>query len=530
VGCNESLAEVLIDSAGKYPDINAWEYLGHRKKFPRLLNDVQCCAEALTKIGMRAGDRIVLSLPNCPQAMTLMYAANYIGAVAVFTHPLSAPEEMDFYLSSSKARFAVTLYQFYDALKSVFEAHHVKIILTSPLDMHFLPAFSRVKRYTNILSWRAFRKLGKNGKPKLFPGKADTDAVILYSGGTTGIPKGVVISNGALNALARDTVLRGANIEPRFKMLAVLPIFHVFGLGICIHTPVFAGLTAVLVPQFTAKSAARIISKRKINYIVGVPTLFEAMLRVPGTEKLNYRSLRGVFSGGDTLPLKLKQRMDAFLSNRGSPVPVREGYGLTETTGACCLTPIDGAPEGSIGRAYDSVVIKITALGEEDELPRGEEGEICISGDLIMSRYDGDTEETAASLSTHGDGKLWLRTGDLGVMDDEGFVYFRGRIKRIIVSAGYNVYPYHVEMVLSACEIVKEACVVGVPDDYRMERVRAAIVLKEDIPHEEAEKILRERMKRALAPQLRPREYVFLPELPKTKLGKTDYLKLSEKK
>jgi long-chain acyl-CoA synthetase len=258
-----------------------------------------------------------------------------------------------------------------------------------------------------------------------------------------------------------------------------------------------------------------------------VPTLFEALLRLPGTEKMDLSPLRGVFSGGDTLPPDLKRRTDEFLRKRGAKIEVREGYGLTECVTACCLTPESGAPEGSIGKPYPGTLMKIVAVDTTEKLPPGKDGEICIAGPSVMPCYDNDPGETAETLRLHDDGLVWLHTGDLGMIDGDGFVFFRGRLKRMIITSGHNVYPFHVESALCANKFVARACVVGVADDYRMQRVKAYIVPSEDAPGEEAlAELLREHCRVSLAPQNRPREYEFIAALPITKLGKVDYRKL----
>jgi long-chain acyl-CoA synthetase len=301
----------------------------------------------------------------------------------------------------------------------------------------------------------------------------------------------------------------------------------------------------LLVPRFNAKSYVKLLKHRRPNYIAGVPTLFEALLRLDGTEHLDLSPLRGVFSGGDALSPELRRRVDEFLYTRGSTVPVREGYGLTECVTASCLTPETGSPEGSIGLPFPDTLYKIVEYDIEKspreapqgetsprELPRGETGEICISGPSVMPGYDDDPDETAQTLRVHDDGRVWLHTGDLGAMDEAGFVYFRGRIKRVIVSSGYNVYPFRVETVLNAHGLVMQSCVVGVADDYRMQRVKAYVVLREtspalkDMSREAIIAALEAHCRRQLAPFERPREYEIVPELPKTLLGKVAYTKL----
>jgi long-chain acyl-CoA synthetase len=384
------------------------------------------------------------------------------------------------------------------------------------------------RRAEGIYRWGEFLKLGMG--PYAGRGGVSKDvAAVLYSGGTTGRTKGILLTNLNFNALAILTARAGDCIVPYTKMLALMPVFHGFGLGINIHTALFAGVTALLVPRFTVKSYAKLLKKRKPHYIAGVPTLFEALLRLPGTGKIDLSMLRGVFSGGDMMPQSLRVRVDEFLKERGSPVGVREGYGLTECVTASCLTPPDGHRDGSIGLPFDDILFKIVEPDTQNELPLGETGEIVLSGPTVMLGYDGNEEETANTLQIHADGREWLHTGDLGSMDSDGYVYFRGRRKRMIITSGYNVYPYEIESLLGAHEYVKLCAVVGVPDEYRMQRVKAIIVLRDGAPpREKAIEELTEYCKKALAPFNRPREFEVRDELPTTLVGKVAYARLED--
>ena len=534
------MAEQVFLAGTRFPDVAAYEYFGAKRSYRSFEGDVRRTASALLALGVKRGDRMMLSLPNVPQAIVVFYALNLIGAVACMTHPLSSANEMDYYLESSKPRAFITLYQFYDKFKGVLEKNNIKAtVLTGPGDA--LPQPLRFFMGTrdkkpekqsgprqSVFRWDELFELGM-GEYDGHGGHANDVAAVLYSGGTTGKTKGILLTNLNFNALALLTERSGDCIIPHTKMLAIMPVFHGFGLGISIHTALFAGITCILVPRFSVKSYAKLLKRQKPNYIAGVPTLFEALLRLPKTEKIDMSMMRGVFSGGDMLPPDLRRRVDEFLKQRGSPVGVREGYGLTECVTASCLTPADGHREGSIGIPYDDILFKIVELETQKEMPLGETGEICLSGPTVMLGYDNNDEETELALQIHADGREWLHTGDLGSMDADGYVYFRGRQKRMIITSGYNVYPYEVERVLGAHEYVKLCAVVGVPDDYRMQKIKALIVLRDDAPGaEHAIAELEEYCKKALAPFNRPREFEVRSELPTTLVGKVSYAALED--
>ncbi|MCL1904789.1 MAG: AMP-binding protein, partial [Methanomassiliicoccaceae archaeon] len=271
------------------------------------------------------------------------------------------------------------------------------------------------------------------------------------------------------------------------------------------------------------------LKKHRPHYIAGVPTLYEALLRLEGIGNLDMSRLEGVFCGGDTLPVDLRRRVDEFLQNHGAKVQIREGYGMTESVTVSCLTPPDYYREGSVGIPYPDMYYKIAAQDGADELPPGEVGEICVSGPSVMIGYNNEPEETKNVLRTHNDGKPWLHTGDAGMMDDEGFIYFRQRIKRMIVSAGYNIYPNQVENVLDSHASVLSSCVIGVPDEIKVQSVKAYVVLKDGVKKDEqTEQHILKHCKDNMVRYAVPSKIEFIGKMPMTKMGKVAYKELEE--
>jgi AMP-dependent synthetase/ligase len=269
--------------------------------------------------------------------------------------------------------------------------------------------------------------------------------------------------------------------------------------------------------------------KYHCNFIAGVPTLYEALLRLPSMENADLSSLKGVFSGGDSLSIELKKKFDKFLYDHKAVVQVREGYGTTETVTACCLTPTHIYKEGSIGLPFPDTYIKIVKPGTDEELPYGQEGEILLAGPTVMQGYMNQPEETAQTLRRHDDGLTWVYTGDLGTMDEQGFIYFRGRAKRMIISSGYNVYPGQIENILDANENVQMSCVIGVPDAYKMQKVKAFVMLKPGVPAtDETRQELLAYCRKHVAKYAMPYDIEFREELPKTLVGKVAYRVLEE--
>ncbi len=537
-----SMYDKVAEIASMYPDNVAFDFMGKSTTYKSMLREIQRCAKALRTIGVREGDKVTIAMPNCPQAIYLFYAVNLVGGIANMIHPLSAEKEIEFYLNESESVTAITLDQFYHKFEAIREhTGVVNIIIASVKDALSRPVragymltegrkIQKIPKEAPVIRWKEFMRLAEhcfyNYKVTR---QSDDPAVILYSGGTTGTTKGIVLTNKNFNALSQQVIATNPMFRPGDKMLAAMPLFHGFGLGVCIHTMLASGGRCVLVPRFTAKSYAKLITKYRCNFIAGVPTLYEALLRLPDMDGADLSSLKGVFSGGDSLSVELKKKFDKFLYDHKAVIQVREGYGTTETVTACCLTPVTMAKEGSIGIPFPDTYIKIVRPGTDEELPYGEEGEILLAGPTVMKEYMKHPEETAQTLRRHADGLTWVYTGDLGVMDDEGFIYFKGRAKRMIISSGYNVYPAQIENLLDAHEMVQMSCVIGVPDAYKMQKVKAFVKLNPGVPaNDETRQAILDYCAKNVAKYAMPYDVEFREELPKTLVGKVAYRVLEQ--
>ena len=537
-----SLYEALEHCAEKYPNHTAYVFMGRKTTYRTLVQEVNLCARALKATGIRAGDKITIAMPNCPQAVIMFYAVNLVGAIANMIHPLSSEKEIEFYLNESGSISAITLDQFYHKFEAIRQNVNldniiiasIKDALSQPIKAGYMLTEGRklqkIPKDAPILRWNEFMRRGRTYHWKY---KAEVDpkapAVILYSGGTTGTTKGILLSSYNFNALACQIVATNPFFRPGDKMLAAMPIFHGFGLGVSIHSMLVNGGCCILVPRFTADSYAKLLLKYRCNLIAGVPTLYEALLRLPKMDGADLSCLKGVYSGGDSLSVELKKRFDKFLYDHHASIQIREGYGTTECVTASCLTPIHMAKEGSIGLPFPDTYFKIVKPGTQEEVPYGETGEICLSGPTVMIGYLGHEEENAQVLQKHPDGLTWVHTGDLGTMDDDGFVYFKQRLKRMIVTSGYNVYPSQLENIFDAHELVQMSCVIGVPDELKMQKVKAFIMLKPGVaPSQENKDILMAYARKHIAKYALPYDIEFRAELPKTLVGKVAYRVLEE--
>ena len=538
-----TMYQMVAETAKKYPKTLAYTFMGKGTTYEEFIQRIDRAAKGLVKLGIRKGNRVTICMPNTPQALDCFYALNRIGAIPNMIHPLSAAQEIAFYLNASHSKAVLTLDQFYGKVAEILPQldDDCKVIIAKiadelPFPLSVLYPMTKAARRVPKLPKKGYTlwtDLTSSGKDVTLPkstGKANDCGAILYSGGTTGTTKGIMLSNLNFNALGLQTIAAsGFKSIAGMKMLSIMPVFHGFGLGIGIHTLLIGGATCILVPQFSIKEYANILIKQKPQLIPGVPTLFEALLRADGLQDADLSFLKGIFSGGDSLSPELKKKVDAFLKEHGCTEQIREGYGTTECVTASCLTPKDYARSGSIGVPFPDTYYKIVRVGTTEEVEPNTEGEICISGPTVMLGYMDNPTETAQTLRRHFDGRVWLHTGDLGFMDQDGFVYFRQRIKRMIITSGYNVYPSQLENIIDGHEKVLLSCVIGVKDDYRGQRVKAYVVPMPGVePTEELKKNILDYCSHHIAKYAMPRELEFRKELPKTLVGKVAYRVLEE--
>ena len=532
----EALKEVVL----KYESRTAINYFGKKLSYREFLNLIDKAALAFRSQGVRRGDIVTICMPNTPEAMIAFYAINKIGAISNMIHPLSGEIEIKEYLTSTNSVMLVMIDVCYDKVKNIIKDTSVyKTIVVSARDS--MPFFTglgyqisqgfKIKGPTKseaYLYWNDFLKKA-SGYNNLLDIKISRDdpAVILHSGGTTGKPKGIILSNGNFNALTEQAKIVFNDVEVGDRVLGIMPIFHGFGLGVSTIGPFILGCELIMVLQFNAKKFDKLLEKYKPNVIFGVPTLYEALA---GTKNdyLDLSGLKYAISGGDSLSRNLIKRVNDYLSSHNAKIKISQGYGMTESLAAVALSYGDAYREDSIGIPFPGNYIKIVTPETQEEVPYGEDGEICISGPTVMLGYLDNEKETNEMLQIHKDGMIWLHTGDIGMMDSNGILYYKQRLKRLIISSGYNIYPSHIEEVIEGHPSVLKCSVIGIPHPYKVEVPKAFIVLKNDYNPLTVKASIKEYCKKNLASYAIPKEFEFRKSLPKTLIGKVDFKKLRE--
>lgn len=538
---NCSMVDMIMQSAEKWPDNVAYSYYGHKVTYKNFVRKIEKAARALKNYGVKEGDRVTICMPNTPEGITMVYAVNMVGAVCNMVHPLSSEKELEYYVKVTNSKYVLVIDAVFDKIYKIRETAQLeRIIVVRPSDglgflkqrLYKLLHVKKVRLPSNdsrVVLWEDFiaNSYFYQGNYHEERGGADP-AVIMYSGGTTGAPKAVLLSNYNFNAEAICDATMIRQVTPGASVLSILPLFHCFGLGVCIHTPLCKGMNCTLIPAFSHKDFADIIRKNSPSFIVGVPTLFEALINTK-LKNDDLSSVTAVICGGDALTETLRDKVNEFLSSHGSNAKIRVGYGLTEGSGAVCLSPENAFADGIIGVPFPDMDFKIVKNDTFNELPAGEEGEICISGPLVMMGYLGDDAETAQAIRVHDDGRVWLHTGDIGYLGEDGLIYFAQRLKRIIISSGYNIYPTHLESVINSHEAVLTSTVIGIDHHYKGQVPKAFVVLKPGYKAgKRLEREIRELLERNVPIYALPVAYEFRDKLPQTLIGKVAFRELEK--
>ncbi len=529
------LYDAVYEASCKWPHNVALEFYDTQVIYKDLIKKINRVAAALKSSGANKGDRITICMPNTPEAIYMFYAVNEIGAVANMVHPLSSEKEIEDYLNQSGSKIMFCVDVSYPKVEAIIKNTSVEqVIVVSPTrSMDFLVRViykltkgrkNHIKKSQHVITWDQFLARANKfiGNPHARVNSKD-DAVIMYSGGTTGKPKGIILSNLNFNAQALGAkYLVPELFKSSYSFMAFLPNFHAFGLGCCIHMPLYFGARTFLIPQFNPKKFKKYITKYKIDILVGVPTVFDYLTKIK-FKKDDLKNVKFVVSGGDMISMSSKEKINDFLKAHGSKAIIENGYGLTEASGGFIFSPRSVAEEAdSIGYPIPDNEVIIMDLKTKKEAKLGDDGEILVRGLSVMKGYLNKPKETEEAFITVGN-KKYLRTGDIGYADERGVIHFRSRLKRMIVSNGYNIYPASIEDVTLKSKSVASCAAVGREDKLRGEKIVVFVVLKPEASERTARKELANIYKKYLAKYEIPREIRFIPELPKTKLAKVDF-------
>lgn len=539
---DKTMYEFVLESRKKYPKYKAIQYFNRKISYKELIDKIDKVAKSFTYYNIKKGDIVTICMPNTPEVLISLYALNKIGAIAHMLHPLSAETEIKDAVNKTHSKLLLVIDMNYSKIKNIIDETKLeKVVFISAANsmktfMHIGYNLTRKRKYekypknNKYISWNNFYfkylKIKDIEIPKL---GADTPAVILNSGGTSGKPKYVVIANKAFNVSAIQEKIALKKLVPGDSTIAIMPNFHGFGLSVCMHTPLSFGFYTILIPQFDSRKFDIMINKYKPTTILGVPTLYEALISNNNIKNFDLSYMKYVVSGGDQISKNLETKINEYLKKHNCKAYIAQGYGLTEGLAAVSLCFDDKNKSGSIGLPLPKNRIKIIDPATRKKVKIGEIGEICINGPTVMQGYLDEESETNDALQVHSDNKVWLHTGDMGHMDEDGFLYYDQRIKRLIITSGYNVYPSHIEEVIERHPDVLQCTVVSMPHPYKVNVPKAFIVLKDGRNASLFKKLeIKDYCKKNLSHYMCPYKFVFRKALPKTKLGKIDFKSLQD--
>ena len=540
-----TIYEALCEVCDAHPNRKALYYYGTSISYRALRERVDALADAFCGIGVREGEMVSFLMPTTPESICAMYALNKLGATPNFIDPRMDSERILDAVSGVQSRLFVTIDFAFPKVQAIRDRLDVGKIVISSAATTLPPALRIMWKLRHrvpdipyggdVLRWEELLSFGKKASAKKVPYRENSVAAITYTGGTTGTPKGVMLTNDGLNTMAQSFVLSGVDAAVGERFLEIMPIFASYGVGCGIHMPLSMGFELVVIPKFTPEELGELIRKYKPAHMMAVPSFYERVMCSDAMRGADLSHLKTTGCGGETMNDDLEARFNAFLKEHGGKYPLSQGYGMSEMSGAatCCFSAV--YKDGSAGIPLLATTVGIFDQETGEELGYAQQGEICMTGRNMMLGYFNNEEETAQVMRRHADGKLWVHSGDIGYMDEDGFVFIKGRSKQIIIKFdGHKVFPVVLESMICKHEAVLECAVVGIPDpDHAQGEVPLAIVRTGNgaMTEKEQETLRRELLAMCDAQceeRGRPADVVFVKELPYTALHKHDYRKLRE--
>ena len=535
-----SAFEYVCQRSKNHLNDTALEYYGRKFAYADLIVNVKKTAAALRGAGVKKGDIVTVVSIMTPEIIALFYAADMMGATLNLVDPRYSVEGIREYIEEVDSHLLVCLNVVYERCRQAAKRTNVeKVIVLSPADSlppvmavgYKLTTPDKNKYASNVIRWKQFIKGGEGQSTAAEPYDPDHACVVVHTGGTTGSPKGVMLTDDCFNGIALQFQAYPKLFHRGQKLMNVMPPFIAYGFACGIHLPLVLGFTVIIIPNLDPAKLGSLVLKHKPEHMFGVPTHYQQLASDPKLRDKDLSFIINYAAGGDSLSRGAEQTVNDFLAAHGARYPIAKGYGMTEVSSAATVAAgLDNKP-GSVGIPMVNTVVAAFEPGTDQELPIGQRGELCISGPCLMKGYYNKPEETAILLRRHPDGRVWAHTGDMGYLDEDGFVYLDSRIKRMIIRHdGFKVFPSMIENVVSRHPAVHQCSVVGCADkDHTQGRLPFVyIVLKADTTAKKKQ-VIRE-LERMCAEELpeyvQPVAYKFISSMPMTPVGKVDYRQL----
>ena len=524
----------------------AMEYYGRKFTYADLIVNVKKTAAAFRALGVKKGDIITVVSVMTPEVIYAFYAADRIGATLNLVDPRYSPEGIHDYIQEVRSRLLICLNVVYDRCEQAAKRTTVeRVVVLSPADslplglaIGYKAANPDRNRYhSNVLNWKKFIAGGADASTSAEPYDPEHACVVVHTGGTTGSPKGVLLTDRNFNAIAQQFSAYDSLFRKGQSLMNIMPPFIAYGYACGVHLPLVLGLKVIIIPNLDPDKLGGLIWKYKPEHMFGVPAHYQQMAASHQLRNKDLSFIRNYAAGGDAISLGAEQTVNNFLETHNAEYPLAKGYGMTEVSSAATVAAGKVNKPGSVGIPMVNTLVSVFEPGTDKELPLGQRGELCISGPGVMKGYYDKPAETAAILRTHPDGRVWVHTGDIGYLDEDGFVYLDSRIKRLIIRHdGFKVFPSMIENVVSQHPAVHQCSAVGCTDkDHVQGRLPFVyLVLTQEAasasPSKRKQIIreLRQMCAEELPEYVQPVGYKIIPEMPLTPVGKFDYRKLEE--
>lgn len=528
-----SLYGLLKEKNKDYLDGTALSYFDKTISFKAFFENVEKTASALVEHGVQPGDIVSICSISTPEVVYLFYALNKIGAVANMLDPRNNRDYISRILEETKCKLLFVLDVIAPKLDEEIQ-HYPSVILSvstsMPLAVKTIYRLkNKVKPCTSAIAWKEFLALGKGKTVPDTSFEPNRPAAIVYTGGTTGVPKGAILSNENMNYIALEYKYCLPKVKRGQTILIIMPPFIAYGLTIGMHTPLTLGVKSVIIPKFDPKEFPDLLVKYKPEHTVGIPSHYEEVLKSPKLKGFDLRHWLTPGTGGDAINETLEKNVNRFLKEHNCESSLMMGYGMTELCSSAATNLAHFAKVGTVGFPLPLNTISIFKPGTDEELPFYTDGEICVTGPTVFLGYLNDPEEEAIVKKKHKDGKVWIHSQDFGFMDEDGFITIKGRIKRMITRPdGHNNFPSELEKVVAACQGVENVAVISIPGKrYGNGDIPVAAVVREPDSTISADQILSYCMDHSPAREM-PCYVFFVDRLPLTTIGKVDYLSLEK--
>lgn len=538
-----TIYDYLLESNKKNLSDIALRYFERKISFGELFGNIESAAKAFASVGIKPGDIVVMATVTTPETIYAVYALNRLGAVANMVDPRTSVEGIKEYIAEVNARFVLCIDVAYPKIeKAIVDTDVEKIIIASPADSLPQPKkfiFNLVNKLkgttpkfgSNCVTWSEIHSACKGISYKVAEYEPNKCCIIEHTGGTTGLPKGVMLTDDNFNSAAKQIKNSPLRLEHQDKFLNIMPPFIAYGMVLGIHIALTHGWESIIIPKFDPKDFADLILKYQPAGIMGVPTYFEGLMDEPKIKGKDLSFIKVVLVGGDKALVEFEKKVNAFFAEHNANIHLSKGYSMTEASATATFAFEEINKPGSAGIPFAQTIVAAFEPETDKELPFGESGEMCICTPTMMAGYYDKQEETDKVIKKHSDGRMWIHSGDLGYVDEDGCVYINGRLKRMIIRYdGFKVFPPFIEDVVSTHKAVETCCAVGTMDKEHVQGHLPIVfaVLKDGCNADVAKKELFDLCQKELPEYVQPVDFVFVDKMPVTPIGKVDYRALEK--